>query len=69
MSSEGCSSILTAAVMDGVVVEGMRVPGRNFDAKPVRSIECRTCVSVTRDIITILRKVTKFDVVFKSSMS
>lgn len=52
MSSEGCSSILTAAVMGGRG-KGMRVPGRNFDAKPVRSIECQTCVSVTRDVISI----------------
>lgn len=25
-------------------VEGMRVPGRDFDAKPVPKVECHACV-------------------------
>lgn len=46
-----------------------QVPGRNFDAKPVRWIECQTCVSVTLDIISVLRNGTKYDFIFMSSMS
>lgn len=32
----------------------MRVPGRDFDAKPVPKVECHSCVSLTPEIFFVL---------------